>query len=96
MSMEQIKDTIKEVMAALITKKNTEGAGGLEKALAKILGKKEKKHVKLGYFRKGTLGLSVDSSAWLYHLSLQKEKLLAKLTRKYDRIKTLRFYLTDK
>ncbi len=57
--------------------------------LKKALTKKELRHIRVKYFSKGILGLSVDSSAWLYVLSLKKEIVLAKLQQEHPGLKNI-------
>jgi len=57
------------------------------------LTKKELGHIKVNYFRRGILGVNVDSSAWLYYLSLKKDTLLAHLQTKSRAVKEIRFYV---
>lgn len=57
--------------------------------LKKALTKKELRHIKVKYFNKGILGLSVDSSAWLYVLSLKKEELILKLKKENPALKNI-------
>jgi hypothetical protein len=93
--MEAIKYTVKNVLQELEAKQKPDAPDNIKNWLKKILTKKERDHVKLNYFKKGTLSLNVDSSSWLYHFSLQKEKLLAKM-QKHDRaIKNIRFYIGE-
>lgn len=66
-----------------------------EDFLKKILTKRESKHIKVNYFRKGVLGINVDSSSWLYQLSLGKEDLLLKLTTRFKEVKDIRFRLGE-
>jgi len=77
--MEHLKDTIDALMAGLSEKNSGARGDNPEQWLKKALTKKELQHIKVKYFRNGVLGLSVDSSAWLYVLSLRKEELLNKL-----------------
>lgn len=63
--------------------------------LKKALTKKELQHIKVKYFNKGTLGLSVDSSAWLYVLSLKKEELLRKLKKENPGLKNISFRIGE-
>lgn len=63
--------------------------------IKKLLTKKELRHIKCNYFRGGVLGVSVDSSAWLYHLSLKKEDLLLRLRKELPALKEIRFKLGD-
>ncbi len=63
--------------------------------LKKALTKKELQHIKVKYFNKGTLGVSVDSSTWLYVLSLKKEELLAKLKNEFPGLKNISFRIGE-
>lgn len=86
--MELLKHTLKEVMNGLSSKSS---ACGADPALwlKKALTKKELGHIKVKYFSRGVLGISVDSSAWLYVLSLKKEELLAKLQKENPALKNI-------
>lgn len=94
--MEQIKNTIAEVIKNLqeCRKKGTP-ENDPEALLKKNLSKRELVHIKFNYYRKGTLGIKVDSSSWLYYLSLQKEQLSDKLRRKLTGLKHIHFCLGD-
>jgi len=87
--MEPLKNTLDTLMRGLLDKK----AGSLdahpEQWLKKTLTNKELRHIKVKYFSKGILGLSVDSSAWLYILNLKKEELLNKLKKESPRLKNI-------
>ena len=63
--------------------------------LKKILTKKEIKHIKLNYFRKGILSFNVDTSVWLFQLNSQKENILKSLKTELPAIKEIRFYLGE-
>ncbi|RKY30936.1 MAG: hypothetical protein DRP74_05935 [Candidatus Omnitrophota bacterium] len=93
--MEPIKDTINEVMQQLRSKKNETFPQGLELAFRQALKKQEKQHAKLEYCNKGTVCVVVDSSAWLYHLSLRKKTILKKLRKTSKTIKDIRFRIGD-
>ena len=67
--MEAIKDTVASVLKKLSAKKSETQDGDPEEWLKKVLTKKELEHIKFKYFKKGLLGVSVDSSSWLYKLS---------------------------
>ncbi|MCX5706618.1 MAG: DciA family protein [Candidatus Omnitrophica bacterium] len=92
--MEAIKDTIQNVFKELVAKK-AQSDSSLESWLKKILTKKELGHIKLQYFRKGVVGLNVDSSSWLYTFNLKKEGLLASLKDKSSAVKTIRFRIGE-
>lgn len=91
--MDTLKEVIKEVMQGLKTHQPAQE--NLEGALKKSLSRRNLGHVKFRYFRRGILGIAVDSSAWLYQLNLEKEKLLAKLRKKSPQIKDVRFYIGE-
>ena len=93
--MERIKDTIESVIKDLMVKKSGACDDNPEAWLRKVLTKKELGHIKLQYFRKGILGLSVDSSSWMYSLSLKKEILLNKLKKCSQDVKEVRFSIGD-
>ena len=88
--MERIKDTILEVMQALDKKRMPGQANNPDEWLKKTLTKKELGHIKVKYFRKGILGLNIDSSTWLYYFNLHKEDLLRKLQQQSSEIKEIR------
>jgi len=87
--MELLKNTLDGVMRSLSAKKAGSLGAGPEEWLKKALTKKELGHIKVKYFSKGVLGLSVDSSAWLYILSLKKEELLNKLKKENPGLKNV-------
>lgn len=87
--MELLKKTLDEVMRGICLKKNDPSGEDPQQWLKKTLTKKEMQHIKVKYFNKGVLGLSVDSSAWLYVLSLKKEELLGKLKKENSKIKNI-------
>jgi Dna[CI] antecedent, DciA len=87
--MELLKNTLDEVMRDLSAKKMGSLGAGPEEWLKKTLTKKELGHIKVKYFSKGVLGLSVDSSVWLYILSLKKEELLDKLKKESPGLKNI-------
>jgi len=93
--MEEIKETILQVMQRLETKQKGAVRDNPEVLLKKTFTKKELSHIKVNYLKKGILSIGVDSSAWLYHLDLQKEKLLSKIRKKTNQIKEIRFYVGE-
>lgn len=92
--MDAIKDTVINVMQQLEAKK-TGVCAEPQVLLKKVLTKKELKHTKFHYFRKGILSLHVDSSSWLYNLALKKEGLLLKLNKESCAIKDIRFRIGE-
>lgn len=93
--MDKIKDVIEEVIRSLTTKKSGDKDADPQEWLKKTLTKKELGHIKFNYFRKGVLGVCVDSSAWMYSLSLKKEKLLGKLKEYNPGIKEIHLSIGD-
>lgn len=87
--MERLNKTLVEVMQGLEAKKHLAGPDDLQQGLKKTLTKKEMQHIKVKYFHKGILGLDVDSSAWLYILSLKKAELLEALKLFYPELKNI-------
>jgi len=93
--MERLKDTIDALMAGLSEKNAGARGDNPEQWLKKALTKKELGHIKVKYFSKGILGLSVDSSAWLYILNLRKEELLKKLKQENSGLKNINFRIGE-
>ena len=93
--MELLKKTLDEVMRGLNVKKSGSPDADPQQWLKKALTKRELQHIKVKYFNKGTLGLSVDSSAWLYALSLKKEELLGKLKKENPGLKNISFRIGE-
>ena len=87
--MELLKNTIDQVMRGLESKKSGPSGADPRDWLKKSLTKKELGHIKVKYFNRGILGLSVDSSAWLYILSLKKEELLNRLKKENPGLKNI-------
>ncbi|MFH1413639.1 MAG: hypothetical protein ABIG56_02200 [Candidatus Omnitrophota bacterium] len=88
----RIKDALVGVMEGLMHKTTeAQASGDVESIFKKSLTKKQREHIKFKYFRKGIIGANVDSSVWLYSLSLGKEELLDKLNSKNKTIKEIRF-----
>lgn len=92
--MEAIKDTIVSIMQDLRAKKINPSSDP-HALIRKALTKKESRHIKFNYFKKGILSLYVDSSGWLYNLSLKKEELLAKFNKSSGAIKDIRFRIGE-
>lgn len=76
--MEHIKKTLEGVikdMEKSLSPQREEAA----KLFRKNLAKGERQHVRCGALRDGVLTVNVDSSPWLYQLSLRKEEFVKKL-----------------
>jgi hypothetical protein len=93
--METIKDVVLHVIEDLETKKLHPEIDQPQAWLKKVLTKRELSHIKFNYFRKGVLGLWVDSSSWLYGLNLKKEDLLGKLRANSGAIKDIHFRIGE-
>lgn len=93
--MDRIRDTLRGVMQAWEQKSCRPPQSGPESLLKKFLTKKELRHIKFRYFKKGTLVLNVSSSSWLYYFNLKKDALLAGLKKESGLIKELRFYIGE-
>ncbi|PIS33444.1 MAG: hypothetical protein COT38_05400 [Candidatus Omnitrophica bacterium CG08_land_8_20_14_0_20_41_16] len=93
--MERIRDAIESVIRGLTVKKTAGRGVNPQEWLKKALTKKELGHIKFHYFRKGIFGVRVDSSVWMYNLSLKKESLLSKLREQTPNIKEVHFSIGD-
>ncbi|MCK9572240.1 MAG: DUF721 domain-containing protein [Candidatus Omnitrophica bacterium] len=93
--MELIKETLKIVMQGIAGEKTLFPPGSCEECLKKALTKRELGHIRINYFRKGILGLYVDSSSWLYALNLKKEAILEKLQQENSAIKKINLRLGE-
>ena len=93
--MDKIKDLIEDVIRNLTIKKLEDKGVDPEGWLKKTLTKKELGHIKFHYFRKGVLGVRVDSSAWMYSLSLKKVELLRKVKVYNPGIKAIHLSIGD-
>jgi len=92
--MEALKETITNIIQELSTKK-IGSRPSPEEWLKKILTRRELGHIKFHYFRKGTLGVLVDSAVWKHSFSLKKEKMLAGLQKIEPSVKEIRLSLGD-
>jgi hypothetical protein len=93
--MDQIKKIVTDVMQDLRVQKKKGAQDNPALLLKRLLPKKELGHVKFRYLRKGVLGITVDSSGWIYQLNLQKPGLLERLAKKHRVIKDIRFYIGE-
>jgi len=93
--MELLKNTLETVMKELSAKKNASSDADCQEWLKKTLTKKELGHIKVKYFSKGVLSVSVNSSSWLYALSLKKEELLNKLKKEHPSVKNIIFRIGE-
>jgi len=93
--MEAIKETVAGILFKLQEKKEGKTDTTPSGLLKRCLTKKELEHIKFSYFKKGVVGITVDSSAWLYQLSLQKVRILQTLSEYSKDIKDIRFRLGE-
>ena len=93
--MEAIKEIVFNVIKDLEQKKGRFPDDEPQAWLKKVLTKKELGHIKVDYFKRGILGVSVDGSSWLYSLSLKKETILQKLKKNFPRVKEMRLYIGE-
>ena len=93
--MERIKDTIQQVMQGLKLKKIASPEHDPAAWLKKTLTKKELGHIRFKYFKNGILYVDVDSSGWLYSLTLKKDRVLSRLTQDKRGVKDIRFRIGE-
>lgn len=94
--METIKGAIKNLMQKIEAGQHAaQEENKIEDFLKKAFTKKELNHIKFSYFKRGVLGISVDSSSWVYYLNLHKQRLLSRLCKKFDKVKDIRFVLGE-
>ena len=93
--MEAIKNVITQLMHGLQAKRNGDLRQDPEKLLKGILYKRELRHIKFHYLKKGVLSIKVDSSSWLYYMHIHKEELLSKLAKELPEIKDIRFHIGE-
>ncbi|MBN1913075.1 MAG: DUF721 domain-containing protein [Candidatus Omnitrophica bacterium] len=87
--MESIKDTVGRLIKTWQSKATADNP---QLWLREVFNKQQQKHTCFSYFKKGILGIKVDSSAWSYQLNLEKARLLESLRqRSSSEIKDLRF-----
>lgn len=91
--MESIKTVVGKIMQNYKQKKSDDFF--ICNFLNKLLTKEELKHIKISYYKKGILSIIVDSSAWLYQLSLKEKDLLLQLKDKLTDIKKLSFRIGE-
>jgi hypothetical protein len=93
--MEAIKDTVRQVLENIQSKKKQAGENNPETFFKKVLLRKEKPHIQFHYYRNGILGTRVDSSSWMYYFNLKKASLLSGLSKNLAGIKDIRFTIAD-
>ncbi len=87
-----------ETIGSVITQIFSRLSGGqpslqerIQQAWDTVIDKKIKGHSKIEGFAEGVLLVCVDSSAWLYQLTVEKEDLLRKMKKEIPQIQSIRF-----
>lgn len=93
--MEPIKDAVKVFLEQLQRRQHLVQKDSPEMWLKNVLTKRELKHIKYSYFKRGILGISVDSSTWMYYFGAKKDGLLNQLKRQSNAIKDIRLRLGE-
>lgn len=87
--MEHIRQTLQGVIQD-IEKKGLGKTQSIFQSFQDSLTSKERKHIKCNRLYNGVLTVNVDSSVWLYQLTLRKETLVDKLG-----LKNIRFCIGE-
>lgn len=93
--MERINITVREVIKNIAGNKGGQEAAGPHEAVKKLLTKKELAHIKVTNFYKGILYIHVDSSSWLYALTLRKKAFLEELRDAQPPVRDIRFRIGE-
>ncbi|MBU0477785.1 DUF721 domain-containing protein [bacterium] len=72
---EHIKNVVSDVISRIKEKESKKKIVKIGEYIAKTLGEQSREHVEVSGLRRGSLYISVDSSAWLQELSLMKQDL---------------------
>lgn len=94
--MEIIKDTVYRLMQQLDSRQKNSQSDAISEWLEKTLSAKERKHINSYFESKGVLRFKVDSSSWIYYLSLKKEALLNSIRQSLPRVKEIHFSASGK
>ncbi|MDD4909192.1 MAG: DciA family protein [Candidatus Omnitrophica bacterium] len=71
--MQQIKDTVKKIVGEIGSRRS--GNECVARAFEKAFSRPEKKHLRFIGCKNKICVVNVDTSGWLYHLSLKKERV---------------------
>ena len=90
-----LSDVLEKVVAGLNKKKLAEDR--LAEVWGEAVGKKALKHTRPVGFRRASLTVNVDSSSWLFELTLKKRDILKKLQAGLEgkKLKDIRFRIGD-
>ncbi len=75
--MEKLGEALKQVLDDLARKRKQDGTSSVQERFSALLTAREREHAAAAYFRKGVLGVTVDSSSWMYYFITRKKDLLA-------------------
>ncbi len=76
---DELKDILKDVWKDLAKKQKDQDAEKVQAAWDRMVGPKASAHTRIVYLTKEKIRVNVDSSAWLYTLNLEKERLETEL-----------------
>jgi hypothetical protein len=89
--MEPIREALRQVLEDLTHKKSCGGRVAVHERFSAILTENERPHAQAVYYRKGILGVTVESPHWLYYFSMRKKKLIEAMTAHVSDIGDMRF-----
>ena len=88
--MDKIKDIVHDVLEKISSKKPGEQIQ-LQETWKRMVGEGGQRHAAIHGFRDGVLSIHVDSSIWLFQMSLKKKTFLNELQKKNPDIKQVVF-----
>jgi hypothetical protein len=91
---DSVKTVLGDVLRGLKNKDSGCDEDCLRAALRDIIGDKALTHTKIVYLTKGRIRVNVNSSAWLYELTLRKNPILQALKKKLS-VTDIAFVLGD-
>ena len=92
-----IKDVVKNVIAALSNESPNVNESQIEKIWESAAGKKLAAHSKPVSFKTSRLVVNVDSSGWLYELTMERARILKRLKKKLTKkpVKEIQFRIGE-
>ena len=90
--MDEVRDVVKDDLHDLLKREKNLSYQKTSEAWEKIVGPKASAHTKIVHLTKDRIQVNVDSSAWLYELSLKKESIQKEINKKC-KIQEVRFKL---
>ncbi len=88
--MDKIKDILPGVIEKITGQKQGESQK-IEKVWQEAIGKEACRHTKIDGINNGMMNILVDSSAWLFQMSLKKKSILGKIQKELSHIKKISF-----